>query len=202
MDFNDFIGSLAWRLRQGLGLKPSDQRQLEAWRTKYAQDKADNQDRLEAIKEEVRQLEARILQKKGKFDQARGTVQEIIGIEIGQAFEDLDGKKTGARIVADKIKAISVALNKIQELDYAMAHHLSEHDLDKLALMTEDNNATTEETFHALKELNALEHARLEAKPAGLQERLSQLSSPPEQQGAISPETLERLRQLQQQAEA
>jgi len=65
--FNELLSSIASRLKQGLGLGSSDQQQLEAWKAKYAQDKADNQDRLESVKDEVRQLEARILQKKAKF---------------------------------------------------------------------------------------------------------------------------------------
>lgn len=200
-NFNDLVSSIGSRLKQGLGLKPSDEKQLAAWKAKYSQDKADNQDRLETIKDETRQLEARILQKKTKFDQSHGPVQKIIGAEIEQAFRELDRKEKQVKIIIDSIEAIAIALDKVKELEHAMARRLKEGDLDQVSVLTEDIIEVNAQVVGALKGLQGLEHGGLETEPVDVQERLSKLASPAEKDTGMSEETRQRLNQLQKQAE-
>jgi hypothetical protein len=199
--FNDLVSSIASRLRRGLGLEPSDQQQLDGWKTRYAQDKADNHDRLEALKDEVRQLEARILQKKGKFEQARGPVRKIIGAEIEQAFRELDRKEKQVRIIVDNIEALSIALDKIKELDHAKARRLTEGELDQASILTEDTIEENKQVVGALKGLQDLDHGGLETEPVDVEERLRQLAGPAETDAGLSEKTLERLKQLEKQTE-
>jgi hypothetical protein len=199
--FNDFLSSIASRLRRGLGLDPSDERQLEAWKAKYAQSKADNQDRLESVKDEVRQLEARILQKKAQFDQSRGPVRKILGVEIEQAFRELDRKEKQVSIIARSIEASAIALDKVKELEHAKAHRLTEDDLDQATILTEDAIQENKHIVDALKELQELEHGGLETEPVDVEERLRQMAGPAEEHAGLSEKTLERLKQLQKQTE-
>jgi hypothetical protein len=199
--FNELLGSIASRLKQGLGLGSSDAQQLDAWKAKYAQDKADNQDRLESVKDEVRQLEARLLQKKAKFEQSHGPVRKIIGAEIEQAFRELDRKEKQVKIIVDNIEAISIALDKIKELEHAKARHLKEGELDQASVLTEDAIQENKQVVGALKELQELEHGGLETEPVDVEERMRQLAGPPEKDAGLSEETLERLKQLQKQTE-
>jgi hypothetical protein len=199
--FNDLLGSIASRLKRGLGLEPSDQQKLEAWKAKYAQDKADNHDRLESVKDEVRQLEARILQKKARFEQAHGPLRKILGAEIEQAFRELDRKERQVRIIVDSIEAISIALDKIKELEHAKARHLKEGELDQAAILTEDTIEENKQAVEALKGLQDLEHGALETEPVDVEQRLGQLAGPPEKDAGLSEKTLERLKQLQKQTE-
>ncbi len=199
--FNDLLSSIASRLKQGLGLEPSDERQLAAWKAKYAQDKADNQDRLESIKDEVGQLEARILQKKGRFDQSHGPVQKILGAEIEQAFRELDRKEKQVKIIVDSIEAISIALDKIKELEHAKAHRVKEGELDAVSILTEDAIEENKQVVEALKDLQRLEHGGLETEPVDVKKRMRQMAGPPEKEAGLSEKTLERLKQLQKQTE-
>jgi len=200
-NFNDLISSIGSRLKRGLGLKPSDEKQLAAWRTKYSQDKADNQDRLESVKDEVRQLEARILQKKAKLEQSRGPLQKIIGAEIEQAFRELDRKEKQVRIIIDSIEAVSIALDKVRELEHAIARHLKGDDLDKVATLTEDIIEENRQAVSALEDLQRLEHGGLETEPMDVEGRLRQLTSPAEKETGLSEETRARLKQLEKQTE-
>jgi hypothetical protein len=199
--FNDLLSSIASRLRQGLGLQPSEQRQLEAWKAKYAQDKADNQDRLESVKDEVRQLEARILQKKAKFDQSHGPVQKILGAEIEQAFRELDRKEKQVKIIVDGIEAVSIALDKIKELEHAKAHRLKEGELDQAAVLAEDAIEENKQVLDALKDLQKLEHGGLETEPVDVEKRMRQMTGAAERDTGLSEKTLERLKQLEKQTE-
>ena len=199
--FNDLLSSIASRLRQGLGLQPSDQRQLEAWKAKYAQDKADNQDRLESVKDEVRQLEARILQKKAKFDQSHGPVQKIFGAEIEQAFRELDRKEKQVKIIVDGIEAVSIALDKVKELEHAKAHRLEEGELDQAAILAEDAIEENKQVLDALKDLQKLEQGGLETEPMDVEKRMRQMTGGAERDTGLSEKTLERLKQLEKQTE-
>jgi hypothetical protein len=200
-NFNDLISSIGSRLKRGLGLKPSDEKQLAAWRTKYSQDKADNQDRLESLKDEVRQLEARILQKKAKLEQSRGPLQKIIGAEIEQAFRELDRKEKQVRIIIDSIEAVSIALDKVRELEHAIARHLKGDDLDKVATLTEDIIEENRLAVSALEDLQRLEHGGLETQPMDVEGRLRQLTGPAEKETGLSEATRARLKQLEKQTE-
>ena len=200
-NFNDLIGSIASRLKRGLGLKPSDEKQLAAWRTKYSQDKADNQDRLESVKDEVRQLEARILQKNAKLEQSHGPLQKIIGAEIEQAFRELDRKEKQVRIIMDSIEAVSIALDKVKELEHAIARHLKGDDLDKVSTLTEDIIDENKQAVSALEDLRRLEHGGLETEPVDVERRLRELTSPAEKETGLSEATRERLKQLEKQTE-
>lgn len=199
--FNDLLSSIASRLRQGLGLQPSDQRQLDAWKAKYAQDKADNQDRLESVKDEVRQLEARILQKKAKFDQSHGPVQKILGAEIEQAFRELDRKEKQVKIIVDGIEAVSIALDKVKELEHAKAHRLEEGELDQAAILAEDAIEENKQVLDALKDLQKLEQGGLETEPVDVKKRMRQMTGAAERDTGLSEKTLERLKQLEKQTE-
>src|SRR3977135_2758037 len=111
MALNDALA----RLAEMLGLKPSEARKMELLRDQMIATKSTNVDRIEAIKDEIRQHEARALRKKKELDAAKGDSKRLIAGEIERAFRDLDRLRGRETILARNIDRLSDAITKIEE---------------------------------------------------------------------------------------
>jgi predicted house-cleaning noncanonical NTP pyrophosphatase (MazG superfamily) len=199
--FSDFVSAITVRVAQGVGLKPTERQELARWRQKFAQDKADNQDRLDALKEEIHVIEARALQLKAKFDKAHGLVQQTIGREIEQAFRELDRKEKQAGIILNSIEANSIAFDKSKELEDAVARGLKEEHLDLLATKLEDTLADVKQAEEALAELQGIEYAEPGRPRVDVKKRTAELAAGRQPAPPLSAATMERLKQLEKDVE-
>ena len=89
-NFEESISAILSKLARFLGIKPTDKRRIEIMEQKLAAAKAGNVDRLEALKDKIRQFEAQVLHKKKEYESARGDSKRIVGGEIERLFRDLD----------------------------------------------------------------------------------------------------------------
>ena len=101
----------------------------------------------------------------------------------------------------DSIEAVSIALDKVKELEHAIARHLKGDDLDKVSTLTEDIIDENKQAVSALEDLRRLEHGGLETEPVDVERRLRELTSPAEKETGLSEATRERLKQLEKQTE-
>ena len=80
------ISAILSKLAQLLGIRPSEQRRFQLMDRKLAAASVRNEDRLEALKDRIRQLEAQVLRKKRQYEEARGDTKRILGGEIERLF--------------------------------------------------------------------------------------------------------------------
>ncbi len=115
MSFSDSVSEILAKLAKMLGLKPSEARRMELMEQKLVSARAANVDRIEVIKQEIRQLETRALKKKKELDEARGDSKRIIAGEIERTFRDLDRLRGRESILTRNIDKLSMALSKLSE---------------------------------------------------------------------------------------
>ena len=203
-NFSDFVSSLTSKLAEGLKLKPNEKERLQQFKEKFVQGRNDNQDSLETLKDDIRQIEARIKMKKAKYDAAHGLVKKTIGQEIEQAFRELDRKEAQAALILRNIEVTSVTLDKIRELEEAANRGVKEEHLDEIAVQLEEAYADTRQTDKALQDLEGVQYETREKESMDIDKRLGELSAtqePKKSEAGLSNATMERLKQLEKETE-
>lgn len=194
----DTISSLLSRLAELLGLKPSEDKRLQAMQAKLAAARADNTDRLEALKEQIRTLEAAALRKKKEMEAAKGDTKRIVVGEIERVFRDLDRLRGSENIITANLEKIAVAQAKLKELVEARAQSVSQDQLDDLALDLQQAFSELRLTDRAAKDLERVEYTAPQRAPVAVDERLAQAEGVQEQPAAeLSEETKRRLAALE-----
>ncbi len=196
---NEFFGSLASKLKSGIGLKPNDLAELRGWAARCDQSLRDNQDRWEGMKQEIGRIELRIRKKKQEMDASHGMVRQMVGEEIEGLFSQLDRKANQIRLMRRNSDLLEISLDKIREVEHASAKPMSELQIDLLTTRLEEafeELSSQDGAFEGLK--GTLYAAPDRAKP-DVQARLSEL----EPGGAVparglSSRTADRLKQLEQ----
>jgi hypothetical protein len=198
MDLSDLLS----RIAQMLGLKPSEAKRMELMEQKLAASKRTNVDRLEAIKEEIRQLEGRALRKKKELDAARGESKRIIVREIEVTFGDLDRLRSKETILAQNIDRISAALAKIQDVRAAKGRGIEEEQIDEIAIDAEEAFADLKRSDRAADGLDKIQYTPREPARVDVEERMGDLSptdTEPKKatETGLSAETARRLKDLE-----
>jgi hypothetical protein len=157
-NFSEFIGAAASRLARGLGLRPGEQEQLRLWRENLARHRAENQDRLDGLREEITLHEKRIRDKKAKYDKAVGLNQRLLAKEIQMDLRQLNRMETPGDFLLASIEANTLALEKLGELDLAIGRGVKGEDLDTIAVQLEEAFDRVEEANEALADLRKLKH--------------------------------------------
>ena len=130
-NFEESISAILSKLARLLGIKPTDKRRIEIMEQKLAAAKAGNVDRLEALKDKIRQFEAQVLHKKKEYESARGDSKRIVGGEIERLFRDLDRLHGQENVIGSNIERISLAQTKIQEYKAAQMNGLEEDEIGR-----------------------------------------------------------------------
>ena len=195
------IRSVLSKLAQCLGIKPTEEQRLYLTEERLARARADNVDRLEQVKEEVRKLEARALRKKQEYDAAQGPLKRIAARELEQVFRDLDRVEGRERIILRNIEKLSVAQAKLEELKVARAEGLGEDLLDDLALDLEEALDALKAADRATRDLEETKYVAPESQSVDVEKRMTELVSP-EDAGVRLPEAArERLARLEAESE-
>jgi hypothetical protein len=194
----DTISSLLARLAELLGLKSTEDKRMHAMQAKLASARADNTDRLEGLKEQIRTLEAAALRKKKEMESAKGDTKRIVVGEIERIFRDLDRLRGSENIITANLEKIAVAQAKLKELTEARAQSVSQDQLDDLALDLQQAFSELRLTDRAAKDLERVEYAAPQRTPVAVDERLAQTEGVKEQPAAeLSEETKRRLAALE-----
>lgn len=196
--FADTVSSLLARLAELLGLKPNEDKRMHAMQAKLATAHAYNADRLEALKEQIRTLEAAALRKKKEMDAAKGDTRRIIVGEIERIFRDLDRLRGSESIITTNLEKIAVAQAKLKELVEARAQSVRQDQLDDLALDLQEAFSELRLTDRAAKDLERVEYTAPQRAPVAIDERLAQAEGGHVQPAAeLSEETKRRLAALE-----
>ena len=203
-NFSEFVGGLTSKLAKGLKLVPTEQGRLAQFKATFLQNRAENQDSLEALKDEIHQVEDLIKLKKARYDAAHGLVQKTIGQEIEQAFRELDRKESQGALILRNLETTSVTLDKIRELEEAGKGGVDEQHLDEIAVRLEDAFAEVKQADAALEGLTEVKYEARARETMDLDRRLGELSGskgPKKSEPGLSDATLERLKKLEKETD-
>jgi len=164
-----------------------------------------NTDAVEALKAEIRTLEARALQKKKEHERTHGDSRRIVVGEIERIFRELDRLRGRERIVASNLDRIGLALAKIGEAKAAIEHGITEEEFDDIALEIQDLFGQLRDADRAARELEREQYKIPEPAPVDVEKRMAELEeeSQPEMEAPadLPPELEKRLRRLEAEGE-
>lgn len=201
-NLTELVGTVTARLAQGLGLKPSDVQRLKSHAAALEQNQRDTQDRWEALKEEIRRIEGRLMKKKGEYEAAHGLVRKMVGEEIEQLFAQLDRKSDQMRLVSRNASAIAMTLDKLRELEHASADGVKEGQLDEISDRLEGAVAELKQADTAISDLERVGYKGREGAKADVEGRLSEYTDRKVSEDPLSSGTIERLKQLEKEMES
>jgi len=194
----DTLSAVLSKFAEWLGIKSGQAKRLELMEQKLTAARAANADKLEALKDEIRKLEYRAVQKKQEADTARGDIKRMVIREIEQIFRDLDRLRGRETIITANLDRISVAISKLGELVVAQDSGIEEGQLDDIAL-------DLQEVFGQLKasdrEARDLENERYESPERAtvdVSQRVGELEGAKETPVELSDSTLKRLKELEE----
>jgi hypothetical protein len=190
------IRSLLARLFGGSGA-PRRVSALETMEASFTASKRDNADSLEALKEEIRTLESRALQKKQEFERSHGDSRRVVAGEIERIFRDLDRLRGRETILGKNLDRIAVALDKIHEAKAAMQAGVTDEQFDEIALELKDLFATLRQSDRAARDLEREKYEVAEPAPVKTEQRLAELTEEAKTPITLSPETEQRLKKLE-----
>lgn len=192
------LSSILAKIAEWLGIRPSEVKRYEMMEQKLTAARAANADKLEALKDEIRKLEHRAVQKKKEADSARGDIKRMVVREIEQIFRDLDRLRGRETIITANLDRISVATSKVHEWIVSRDTGIKEGQLDDIAL-------DLQEVFGQLKasdrEARDLENERYESPERAsvdVSQRVGELEGAKETPTELSEATLKRLKELEE----
>ena len=195
--FRDSMSANLSRLAGILGVKGSDKRRMEQMEHKLSIARAGNQDRLEALKEKIRDLEGQALSKKQELESARGDSKKIIAREIERIFRELDRLHSREKIIAGNLDRISIALVKLEEYADAREVGLSDDDLDDIALDLQEAFDDLNIADKAVNDLDRITYQPPQASRVESEARMAEVSGERETDTGLTAETQKRLKQLE-----
>ncbi len=200
-NLGETISDILSKLAQFLGIKASDKRRTKLMEQKLADAKASNVDRLEALKDKIRQFETQAIRKKKEYEAAKGDSKRIVGGEIERIFRDLDRLHGQENVIASNIERISIAQAKIEEYKAAQAGGLEEGELDDIALELQEAFEGLKVADRASRDLEHVEYQEPEGSSVNAEKRMAEVSGEQETTAGLSLEVEKRLKQLETEEE-
>ena len=196
-NFAGKLGAVLSQLAEWLGIKPSEEHRLQRMGDRLATAKANNADRLESVKDEIRVLESRARKKKEEYDRAGGETKRIVTGEIERTFRELDRLRGQERIIGSNIEKISVAQAKLGELRAARTKGVEEAQLDDIAVDLQNAFEELKVTDSSARDLERVEYAAPEPKHVDAESRLEQVTGSKEASTELPEEMQKRLKELE-----
>jgi len=192
------LSSILEKIAEWLGIKPSQAKRLELLEQELNAARAANADKLEALKDEIRSLEHRALQKKKEADTARGDVKRLIIREIEQIFRDLDRLRERETVLTANLERISLAISKVRVLVDAEESGMKEGQLDDIALDLQEVFAQLKASDREARDLENVRYEPLERATVDVSQRVGELEGAKETSAELSESTLKRLKELEE----
>ncbi|MEW6078709.1 MAG: hypothetical protein AB1724_12910 [Thermodesulfobacteriota bacterium] len=194
---NENLSAVLAKIAASLGMKPSQAKHLELMEQKLSAARAGNMDQLETLKDEIRRLENRAVQKKKESDAARGDIKRMLIREIEQTFRDLDRLKGRETIITANVDRISLALAKVHELVAAQSSGIQEGQLDDIALDLQGMFGQLKASDREARDLERESYEGPERAAMDVSQRVGELEGTKETSAELSESTLQRLKELE-----
>ena len=170
---------------------------LDGMEERFSVAKRDNEDSLQNLKDDIKALETRALQKKRELEQSHGDTKRIIVGEIERVFRELDGLRGRENVIAANLERIRGALAKTGEAKVALRAGMSEDQLDTLALEMQDLYGELKSMDRAAVDLEKETYLAPGVSDVNVEKRLAESQGECESPAVLSAETAKRLKQLE-----
>jgi len=195
------LADLLARMAAATGLKASDARRLETFQKKLAEKKTSNSYQVEKIKDEIRSLEARALQKNQEFGAARGGVKAIVQGEIERTFRDLDRLQGQRAILERNLEQISEVEAKLGELGAATLRGATDAEVDHWIDAAQETFADLRADDRAMRDMCKERYAGPPSEPVDIAARVSRVEAPKKKEAALPADIQKRLKELEPERE-
>lgn len=196
--FTDTLSSILAKFAEWLGIKPTPDKRFDLMEQKLVTARASNADKLEALKDEIRKLERRAVQKKQEADAARGDIKRMVVREIEQLFRDLDRLRGRENIIVANLDRISTAIAKIGELRAAKESGAEEGELDDLALELQEVFTSLKDADRETRDLEKESYEGPTRSSVDVTQRVGELEGEKETSAELSESTLKRLKEIEE----
>jgi len=156
----ELLKNILAKLAEFLGLRKSEEAQLEQKKAKCLALRRTFTDELENLKMEIRSLEQRARSLKTELEQTKVERRRIVIEQIELTKEELDGLQGRQDILVSRISHLNTAIQKIDELIAAMKRGVGQDVLDEIAIGLEDTLIDLKDEGKAAKELKNIRHKR------------------------------------------
>ncbi len=170
---------------------------LDGMEDKFVAARRDNEDSVHSLKDEIKTLEARALQKKRELDQVHGDSKRIVVGEIERVFRDLDRLRGRENVVGANLERIGVALAKVGEAKAALRAGVSEEQFDDIALEIQDLFGTLKMLDRAATDLDREKYEAPVTSKVDVDQRMAEVQGAEKASVVLSPETEKRLKELE-----
>jgi uncharacterized phage infection (PIP) family protein YhgE len=182
-----------------LGMKPTEAKQLDRMLTAFSTARADNADQMEALKDEVRKLTHRVLQKKKEADSSRGEIKRMIIGEIEGIFREIDRTQRTVDILSSKSEQYAIGLSKVREAKTLLdaGKRLPPDTFDDLALLVQELAREMKERDASVRDLERDGYEKPAQATVNVSQRVGELEGSKETPSELSESTLKRLKELE-----
>jgi len=197
----DAVRSVLAKLAEFLGLRKSEQAQLEAQRKALQDLRRTLTDALDDLKGDIRVLETRALRLKQELEQTKGESKRIIIEQIELTREELEGQRGRQDILVGRISNVNTALGKLDEIDAARKKGVSEEALDSLAIALDSALDDLKGEDKAARELKGVQYKRERTQAVEMVGPASVITTKEMPAEVLSEDTAKWLKQLEAEEE-
>ncbi|MFO7905330.1 MAG: hypothetical protein ACQESR_02315 [Planctomycetota bacterium] len=196
------------KLLELLGVRNSEKKKFQRMEQSLREKRAINDERLDALKDQIGLVERKVLAKKREYETARGDTKRIVGGEIERLFKELDRSRGQEDVLARNLEQIGLGLAKLAEIKAALDSGVDEGVFDELALELQDIVGELKVGDQAAKDLAAVQYAPTGTESVDIDARMAALEADapasqiatanrqPRAPEGLSQESLERMREL------
>jgi hypothetical protein len=195
-NIKNLLGDIAAKLKEKMGIDPSDLQQMQKAEEESTQRMALVEDRLAALRDEIKRAEARILHRKREFDQETGGAKRMLGRELDRMVRRLTPLEREHEIQLDNQDATHAIISKVRELRAILSGRIKEEEIDLVAVQLEDAIEAADSAEQALNSLRQLSVRTSQSSPAAEEPRQA-APAVAEPAPGLTEETAAFLRQLE-----
>jgi len=171
-------------------------RVLDEMEGRFEAVRRDNEDQLHSLKDEIRMLEERAINKRHELDNTTGESRRIVVREIEAICAQLDRLRGREEIVAANLDRIGKAISKIGEARASLGVGVSEDEFDHIAIELQDLFGNLRQLDRAASELDKESYTQASRKEPSVEERAEAVPEETATEPSLSPAIEDRINNM------
>lgn len=182
-------------IRKMFGLKPAEQKKLEATLAKVRQQRQSLGEEQLRLLDELKKLKQRVKLLNEDYEKAAGPERKILASRIEHTLAERDGVATKAEILDENIRRVALVIQRIEEKLTADKTGVTDVEIDEVTLIHEEAVETMAATGRAAEDL-AKSKFELRGSGVDVEKELGELTRPRSKKHDLSKETQKKLKKL------
>lgn len=196
----DTLSAVLSKLAEWLGMKSDDSKKLSKFEEALTRARAQNEDQIEAAKDDIRRLENRFKSLNKDYEAARGDIKKMIAKQLEGVARELDRFEQTAAILSSKAEQYAIGLAKIRDgrllLDQGKA--IPADLFDEVAEIFREAAAEMKLADAGARQLDNERYESPERAKVDVSQRVGELEGAKETATELSDSTLKRLKELEE----